>query len=554
MSTISQTTQSLLKRQWGSFSFIGLVVATLFFAASLTPSLLPRPYFVQGLLSGLALAAGYSIGVGLVLLWLFLELPRPSERLERMSRRITIGLVSVVTILFLWRAAVWQNSIRERMAMEPVVSAYPLHVAGIAVLVGLLLVAMTRGIFRLWNVLHHWIGRVVPRRVSYVLTTVLVALILVLFINRVVARLALRVADRIFLRIDMAVDEGVTPPTDPLACGSWDSLVSWETIGRQGKDFLLKGPTQEEIREFRGETARTPLRVYVGLGSRQTMEERASLALDELRRCGGFERSVLIVATPTGTGWLDPGAVDTVESLHGGDTAIVSMQYSYLPSWITIVVDPYRSRDSAEALFAAVYGHWKTLPKDRRPRLYLHGLSLGSLGSESSADLFTIFEDPIQGAVWSGPPFPSPVWARAVAGRNPGSPMWLPTVRDGSMLRFTGRENSLDSGGDRWGPLRFVYIQHASDPMVFFRKDLLYRQPEWLAEPRGPDVSPYLRWYPLVTFLQVGFDLPMATSTPLGYGHNYAPESYIDAWRAVTGPAGWTDADIERLKRHFAKP
>lgn len=553
MSETAPTQPSLLRRQWESFSFIGLVVATLFFAASLTPSLLPRHYPVQGILSGFALAAGYSIGVGLVLLWLYLELPRPGAKLESMSRRVTGVVVAIVAVLFLWRATVWQNSIRERMAMEPVASAYPLHVAAIAAVVGLLFVAATRVLFRLWSLLHVRISRVVPRRVSYVLTTVLVALLVISFVNRVVARLALHVADRVFLKIDMSVDEGMAPPADPLACGSSDSLVAWTTIGRQGKEFLLGGATDEEIRSLRSGSVRRPLRVYAGLGSRETMEERAELALDELKRCGGFERSVLIVATPTGTGWLDPAAVDTVECLHGGDTAIVSMQYSYLPSWITILVDPNRSREAAEALFGAVYGHWRTLPKDRRPRLYLHGLSLGSLGSESSADLFTIFEDPIQGAVWSGPPFPSTVWAHAVAGRNPGSPMWLPTVRDGSMLRFTGRENALPAAGHRWGPLRFVYIQHASDPMVFFRRDLLYRRPEWLMDPRGPDVSPYLRWYPVVTFLQVLFDLPMATTTPLGYGHNYAHSSYIDAWREVTVPDGWTDGEIDRLKQHFAE-
>ena len=84
---------------------------------------------------------------------------------------------------------------------------------------------------------------------------------------------------------------------------------------------------------------------------------------------GAFERSVLVVATPTGTGWLDPGAVETVEYLHGGDTAIVSMQYSYLPSWITLLVEPDRPVESARVLFDEVYSHWKTLARDERPRL-----------------------------------------------------------------------------------------------------------------------------------------------------------------------------------------
>ncbi len=102
--------------------------------------------------------------------------------------------------------------------------------------------------------------------------------------------------------------------------------------------------------------------------------------------------------------------------------------------------------------------------------------------------------------------------------------------------------------------MRWVYIQYASDPMVFFSEDLAYRRPQWLIGDRGPDVSPYLTWYPLVTSLQIGFDLPMATSIPLGYGHNYSPSSYIDAWIAVTDPSDWTAEDTARLTARFAAP
>jgi uncharacterized membrane protein len=329
-------------------------------------------------------------------------------------------------------------------------------------------------------------------------------------------------------------------------------LVGWDTIGRFGKGFVAAGPTRQQIGQFWGKEVLQPLRVYVGLNSRETLEERAELALQELIRVGGFNRSTLVVATPTGTGWLDPGAVDTLEFLHAGDTAIVSMQYSYLPSWLTILVDPERSRDSATVLFDKIYFHWKTLPKASRPKLYVHGLSLGALGSAASADLFTVFEDPIQGGLWSGPPFPSTVWSRATRFRNPDSPMWLPTFRDGSMLRFTGQRSSLTGEEKRWGPMRFVYIQHASDPMTFFAPELLYRKPDWLVGERGPDVSPYLRWLPIVTFLQAGFDLPMATAIPMGYGHNFAPASYIDAWIEVTQPQGWDADDTKRLKQLFA--
>ncbi len=553
MSSISHSLRMVVVRFWASFSFVGLAVATLFLASSLTPSLLPRHFVVQGILSGLSLAVGYGVGVLFVWLWLYLEIPKPNDKLQRVSKQITTTAVAMVVALFLWRATIWQNSIRQLMEMEPVATAYPWRVALLAVLTGALLITMARGLGMLWGYVHRKINLVVPRRVSQVVSTIVVVIGLILIANDVIARFALNAADAVFLRLDQIVDDGVQQPTEATASGSAESLIAWDTIGRFGKQFVAAGPTKQGISEFWGKEAQQPLRVYVGLGSKDTPQERAKLALEELKRVGGFDRSVLIVATPTGTGWLDPGAVDTVEYLHAGDSAIVSMQYSYLPSWITILVDPTRSRDSATALFDEIYAYWKTLSPSGRPKLYLHGLSLGALGSAASADLFTVFEDPIQGGVWSGPPFPSSVWSRATRYRNPDSPMWLPTFRDGSMLRFTGRENSLDRAGKRWGPMRFVYIQHASDPMTFFAPELLYQRPDWLIGERGPDVSPYLRWCPMVTFLQAGFDLPMATAIPAGYGHNFAPAGYIDAWIEVTQPKAWNADDTRRLKQLFSK-
>jgi uncharacterized membrane protein len=538
-------------RGWRSFSFVGLATAALFFAASLSPSLLPRHFAVQGLLSGFALAVGYGVGVFGVWLWLYLEFREPSERTQFLAKRITAVAVTVVAASFLWREVVWQNSIRALMGMEPVATTYPWRVGAIALVAGVLLVLFGRGIRKLFALIDRQIERVVPPRVSRVVSAMAVVTLIVLVANNVIARVALNMADSVFSEMDRHIDEDIAQPTAAEATGSSESLIAWDTVGRRGKDFVAAGPTRDEIAEFLGADAKQPLRIYVGLSTRETIAERARLALDELIRVHAFDRKILIVATPTGTGWLDPGAVDTIEYLHAGDTAIVSMQYSYLPSWITILVDPTRSRESARALFEEVYAYWTTLPHDKRPQLYLHGLSLGALGSSASADLFTVFEDPIQGGVWSGPPFPSAVWQQATAARNPDTPQWLPQFRDGSMIRFTGRENALPQQGKRWGPMRFVYIQHPSDPMGFFSPDLLYRRPQWLIGERGPDVTPYLEWYPIVTFLQVAFDLPMATTVPFGYGHNFAASSYIDAWIEVTQPADWSDELTERLKEKF---
>ena len=131
----------------------------------------------------------------------------------------------------------------------------------------------------------------------------------------------------------------------------------------------------------------------------------------------------------------------------------------------------------------------------------------------------------------------------------PGTPVWLPRFKDSSIVRFTSQRNRLNLPGDRWGPIRFVYLQYGSDPITFFRPDSFYRRPEWMTGQRAPDVLPTLRWVPGVTFMQTGVDLITAAGTPPGTGHVYAAEHYLDGWVAVTDAPGWSAADLARLRQ-----
>lgn len=536
-----------------SFSYVGLVFATLFFAASLTPSLLPRPSLLQGALSGVVFAVGYGVGVFFQWVWYYLELPSLSEKLQR-PVKILITSISVLTaIVFLWRTVIWQNSIRERMAMDPVEAGSPLLIALIAFVLAAILIAISRWIGRNVAKVSRLLSHIIPKRIANVLGVLIVLLVLGGLVDNLLVRNVLNVMDNIYLQADRLTAQGVNQPANPLASGSNDSLIQWDSLGHEGQNFVANGPTQASLSAFLAKPAMDPIRVYAGLRSAPDNRARAKLALEELKRVGGFERSILIIGTPTGNGWHDPGAVDSLEYLHGGDSAIVAMQYSYLPSWLILLVDPTRSTNSAKALFDEIYGYWTTLPKNARPELYLYGMSLGSLSTEVSADPFALLEDPVNGGVLVGPPFASTIWPVLTENRNPQSPYWLPTFRDGSLVRFTARENALDIPEAEWGDLRFVYVQYASDPMIFFSPDLLFEKPEWLIGERGPDVSPYLSWYPIVTFLQLAFDLPTSASVPAGYAHNYGAAGYIDAWLAVTQPDDWGNDDVERLKSMFAQ-
>src|SRR5262252_4240282 len=109
---------------WHSFSTSGLLLGTLFFSASLTPTLLPRSFLTQGALSGCSLAAGYGIGVFGRWLWAYLELPLPKGRFHRLATLAAATVGVVVGVICLWQVARWQNSIRELMELEPVDTAH----------------------------------------------------------------------------------------------------------------------------------------------------------------------------------------------------------------------------------------------------------------------------------------------------------------------------------------------------------------------------------------------------------------------------------------------
>lgn len=531
-------------------SSIGLLVGAVFFAFSLTPSLLPRPFLIQGALSGVSLAAGYGLGVAGLALWNYLQLPLLRGRAALLAK-VVVALITIgVALTFLWQASHWQNSIRALMGMDSAPGAHPAFIGLVAIVVFLVLLGLARVFRWVFHRFSRWLHRYVPARVSDLVGIIAAILLFWTLIDGVLVSSTLRIADRSFQQLDALIEDDLPPPGRPEQTGSAASLVNWQDLGRQGRRFVAAGPTPEELGEFFGTAVPAPIRVYVGLNSADSAEERARLALEELKRTGGFERSVLLLVTPTGTGWVDPAAQDTVEYLHRGDIASVAVQYSYLNSPLALLTQASYGAEMARALFTEVYAYWRTLPRESRPRLFLSGLSLGSLNSDLSFDLYDIIDDPFDGVLWSGPPFRNETWRRITAERDPGTPAWLPEFRGGSVVRFMNQDQGLDRGAAEWGDFRIAFLQYASDPITFFSFGSAWREPEWMREPRGPDVSPDLRWFPVVTMLQLAADMLVGTA-PTGFGHEYAPAHYIDAWLALTEPAGWSEAELERLRGLF---
>ncbi|WP_241963249.1 alpha/beta hydrolase [Paracoccus suum] len=525
--------------------FLGLVL----FAASLTPSLIPRAWAVQGALGGLVAALGYMIGRLLLTLWRALELPMLRGRAALYGHLIAAIPVLMALVLCLGHARGWQNGIRSRMGMELIdtIDVPNMVLVAVTVLAVLLLLGgLVQGAF---DRLRARLYRHMPRRTANVAGLLIVIVALTIGTRDGVLDRVVRALDESYTTAQELFDTAPPAPADPRTPGSAASLVDWGSMGQPGRNFVTGGPDGAAIAAFSGRPAKNPIRVYVGLAEADTAEARADRALEELIRLGGFDRKVLIVAMPTGTGWLDPGSFDVVEYMQDGDIASVAVQYSYLQSPLALLLETRAGLDQARALIRAVHRHWRSLPRDSRPRLYIHGLSLGAWASMYGTDLFSLLDSPINGALWAGPPFPSARWNEAMAERNPGTPYVAPQVGESRLIRFAS--HTQDAGGAQgWGDMRLMFLQYSSDPIVFYEPASFWRPPVWMREAPAPDVSPDLTFTPVVTQFQLVVDMILATSAPAGHGHSYYARDYIGPWVAVTDPEGWTQADSDRLAAH----
>ncbi|MGI9644832.1 MAG: alpha/beta hydrolase [Ilumatobacteraceae bacterium] len=533
--------------------FGGLVVALLAFCVSLTPSLLPRGWLFQGVVSGVSMAVGYGSGsAGSAIIRRFVN-DEPDERAKFFAWRGLAVATPLLVALFLWLGNRWQDDLRGLMGMPSLPNYHWVSIVLLSIVLALILLVLARLVRGGTRLLIRFGARFVPPRVAQVGGVVVSLLLLVGLINGVILDGLVSSANSTYSVVNDGTTSLVTPTTSELRSGGPGSLVSWDSLGTRGRDFTGDGggPTVADIEAFTGEPAIEPIRAYVGLESADSVAERAELAVAELERTGAFERSVLVIVTVTGTGWVNENAASTIEFMHGGDTAQVAMQYSYLPSWISFLVDNEKAGDAAEALIDSVTARVAELPEDARPSVLVYGESLGSSGTESAFDGVDDLLTRTDGALLVGPTFNNTIHNDVRDRRDEDSPFWRPVFDSGANVRQAVDPSDLDDASlysvSEWRAPRVVYLQNSSDPIGYFSFDLFWNPPEWLRGERGPDVSDSMIWIPVVTFAQVASDLANGSSAPAGHGHLYGA-NVVDGWAGVLPPVGWTDEDTQNLR------
>lgn len=520
------------------------VGAVLLFWASLTPSLLPLGPVFQGVVSAICALLGYAVGA--LLGWM---LRSSGVVLAGHRRRQTWRVVGVVggvgTLVALWLGHRWDDQVRDLVGVDRDSIGADLLQLVVTALVFVLLLAISRGLKSTGRWVGRQVGRVLPDRVALVTGALVVAWVAWGLVTGVLGGRVVGALDATFQAIDDEFRTDTPAPTSPYVSAGPRSGESWDDLGRQGRVFIASAPTADDIADFTGREAQQPVRAYVGASGDVDLAEEAQRAVDELERTGGFDRAVLNVVTGTGRGWVNENQARALEYMWAGDTATVSMQYSYLPSWMSFLADGQRAQEAGRLLFDAVYAHWVELPMDQRPLVVVSGESLGSFGGEAAFSGAQDLATRTDGALFVGPTANNRLWSRFTSEREAGTPEVLPVYGDGQTVRFADRPSDWDAPGE-WTETRIGYLQHANDPITWWDFSLALQKPDWLSEPRGRDVSPRVHWIPVVTMLQLAADQMVANDVPAGQGHQFGQEP-VRAWAEILPPDGWTDADTERL-------
>lgn len=550
----------LLEWAWGlvRLNFVGVAVGALFFCLSLTPSLLPRDWLFAGLIGGINAAIGYGLGVVIAKLFRRMFLRRrpwwpPSRRVLYIMKAVTVVGSVTACVLVVIPAAAWQRQVSALMGIEGPATLGYYRTVLLAIVVGGVLVGVSRILLDAIKTLARLLIRKwrVNDEVALFIGTAVVVVLVITLVNGVLLRGSLALASRVFQPQNTTTREGVEQPTAPERSGSPESFAAWDSLGFQGRNFVASGPDAAELERINGRPALEPVRVYAGLQTADTDDARMAVLLSELERTGAFDRELLVIVPTTGTGWVNPVAARAVETMYNGDTAMVALQYSYLPSWISFLADRQASMASGRMLIDAVHRRWAQLPPDDRPKLVLYGESLGSMAGQAAFGFLPdVSRMGFDSVLWVGPPNSSPLWDALIVRRDPGTPEIHPRYDNGRTVRFSPANEPAEILRDTeapWEGTRVLFLQHPSDPIVWWSPELLFTRPDWLREPAGRDRSVSMRWYPIVTFWQVGADMTNASGVPGGHGHNYG-DSVLDGWAAVAPPPGWTPAQTERIR------
>jgi uncharacterized membrane protein len=308
-------------------------------------------------------------------------------------------------------------------------------------------------------------------------------------------------------------------PSRPGVTGGIDSAYDFADLGREGRRFVSQAHTADELAAVLGGDAVDPVRVWVPYPSVSSDADATARALvAEIERLGGFSKHTIVLAAPTGDGYVSYVQTESVEMLTRGDCATAAVPYANVPSAVAM---PRRSAAAAAfSVYAkAVAARARELNPDAR--LFTFGESLGSI---IALDAFgpdvasALREIGFHGGLYCG----VPVYSHTDRELRPHHPL----VREQRGLQYaTGRDVAITATPGH------LNLTHPTDPVAVADPSTLLRHGvDYWGRPHGVYV-------PFVSFLVHLFDVKNAMNLRPGDftpspGHDYRYDTAAGVARA----------------------
>src|SRR5690606_34155380 len=291
MTSARQRARARLRTMRRRLDPVGLTLAVVMTWYALSPSLLPRHWWMTA--ASVAASMMYAYPLGIVLHKLY----RLVSRL--LGLRVEVSAVSRVwlrRLLYLGLAVgtwlAWFGSLGQQEEIARLVNArshgWQAQLAGLLAgsAIFAVLLQLARGIRWVYRATKRLISPVVPQVLQPVTAGALIIVTLIFVNNQVLYRQFVERALESNIARNAQVLPGRSQPMEPERSGSPASYEPWETLGQMGQAMVHDGPRAEDIERVTGRPAMTPIRVYAGKLQNRSLEATVDAAIRELHRTG----------------------------------------------------------------------------------------------------------------------------------------------------------------------------------------------------------------------------------------------------------------------------
>ncbi len=314
-----------------------------------------------------------------------------------------------------------------------------------------------------------------------------------------------RVTQQVQTRDDIVEPAYPAPPTSPHVSAGPASAMPFETLGKEGRRFVLMALTAADIESVMGEPAIEPVRVVGGFECSDDIAERARLTVQDMIDVGAFDRSWICVGSPTGVGYFNYSIAEALEYLTRGDCAIVVPQYALVPSALAL----NRTHEAVELtrlVLEGIEAHLTERGNRSRPLVIVIGESLGAnvlldltAGPDGSIDAGRLRDLGVRAGLYLGVPFRTRIWRPWR--ENPGF-----VDPDGILTLVSQPDEIAPPHGD---DMRHLMVVHHDDPVNKYDFGMVLRAPWWMGPPatRPPLVPREAKFRPITSFVLATVDL-----------------------------------------------